>query len=160
MLDGPYPHLRARGTSARLTRPSGPTRLARLPDLPLTGREEGSWYRIRYHDGMEAAVLVRRARGGARLSLRELAERAGTSHATLAAYEAGRVVPGVDTLDRIVRAAGYLLDVELTPIVDASPSARVAKGEELRAALELAAQFPARHARHLTFPPLPRGPGS
>jgi transcriptional regulator with XRE-family HTH domain len=55
---------------------------------------------------MEAATVLRRARRRSRLTLRELAGRAGTSHATLSAYEAGRKVPTVATLDRIVRAAG------------------------------------------------------
>ena len=54
---------------------------------------------------MDAARTLRRARRDAGLSLRALAGRAGTSHATLAAYEAGRAVPRVDTLDRILRAA-------------------------------------------------------
>lgn len=49
----------------------------------------------------EAAGTLRRTRLAAGLSLRALAERAGTSHATLAAYESGRTIPRVDTLDRI-----------------------------------------------------------
>ena len=67
--------------------------------------------------GMEASVVLRRARIGSRLSLRALAERAGTSHATLSAYEAGRKVPTVATLDRILRAAGVELAPELAPSV-------------------------------------------
>jgi len=90
------------------------------------------------------------------LSLRALADRAGTSHATLAAYEAGRAVPGVDTLDRILRAAGYAADIDLKQRPDATPDERAAKGEELWEALELAAMFPARHASRLRFPPFPR----
>jgi transcriptional regulator with XRE-family HTH domain len=108
---------------------------------------------------MDAARTLRRARLGAGLSLRALAERAGTSHATLAAYEAGRAVPGIDTLDRILRAAGYATDIELTRRPDATDAARRAKGDELRQALELAAMFPARHATRLRFPVLPR-PGA
>ena len=104
---------------------------------------------------MDAASTLRRARRAAGLTLRSLAERAGTSHATLAAYESGRAVPGVDTLDRILRAAGYAADIELRPRPDATDADRRAKGEELLQALELASMFPARHARHLRFPPLP-----
>ena len=96
-------------------------------------------------------VLVR-ARARAGLSLRVLAERAGTSHATLAAYEAGRVVPRVDTLDRILRAAGFATDIALVLRPDSTQADREAKGEELRQALELAAMFPARHSRRLLFP--------
>ena len=66
---------------------------------------------------MEAATLLRRARTGSHLTLRELASLAGTSHSTLSAYETGRKVPTVDTLDRIVRAAGLELVGELAPSV-------------------------------------------
>ena len=105
---------------------------------------------------MDAARTLRRARLDAGLSLRGLAGRAGTSHATLAAYEAGRAVPRVDTLSRILRAAGYATDIEVTRRADATDDERSAKGRELFDALELAALFPARHARRLRFPGLPR----
>lgn len=105
---------------------------------------------------MDAARTLRRARLGAGLSLRGLAERAGTSHATLAAYEAGRAVPRVDTLDRILRAAGYAADIEVTHRPDATDGERTAKGDELRQALDLAAMFPARHGKRLRFPRFPR----
>jgi transcriptional regulator with XRE-family HTH domain len=99
---------------------------------------------------VNAATLVHRARARADLSLRELARRAGTSHSTLSAYEAGRKVPSVETLDRIVRAAGFVADVELEP--DVGGPDRAARGRELLEVLELAAQFPARHAPVLEFP--------
>src|SRR5436190_3567681 len=101
---------------------------------------------------MDAARTLRRARLHSGLSLRALATRAGTSHATLAAYEAGRAVPGVDTLDRILRAAGYATDIGFERRADGSNAERTAKGEELRQALELAAMFPARHSKRLRFP--------
>jgi transcriptional regulator with XRE-family HTH domain len=104
---------------------------------------------------MDAARALRHARLDAGLSLRVLADRANTSHATLAAYEAGRAVPRVDTLDRILRAAGYATDSQVARRADATDIERRAKGEELQQALELAASFPARHARHLRFPRLP-----
>jgi transcriptional regulator with XRE-family HTH domain len=86
--------------------------------------------------------------------LRALADRASTSHSTLAAYEAGRKVPSIDTLARVVRAAGFDLGVELTPAVG-GPDAK-ARGRELVEVLELAELFPARHARHLEYPPFGR----
>lgn len=89
------------------------------------------------------------------LSLRALAERANTSHATLAAYEAGRTVPRVDTLDRILRAAGYASDITTSGRPDATDSDREAKGRELIQVLDLAAQFPARHHAELAFPRFP-----
>jgi transcriptional regulator with XRE-family HTH domain len=99
---------------------------------------------------MDAAATLRTARSRAHLSLRELAQRAGTSHATLSAYEAGRKVPATSTLARVVRAAGFVLDVELAPVTGgADPEAR---GRELVEVLELAAEFPKRHVRALAFP--------
>jgi transcriptional regulator with XRE-family HTH domain len=105
---------------------------------------------------VDAARTLRKRRLDAGLSLRVLAARAGTSHATLAAYEAGRAVPRIDTLDRILRAAGYATDIEVERRPDATDAERRAKGEELRQALGLAAMFPARHSRRLRFPQLVR----
>jgi len=59
-------------------------------------------------------------------------------------------VPTVETLNRIVRAAGYEVAVELTPRVGGND--RAARGRELEEVLDLAALFPARHARTLEFP--------
>lgn len=103
---------------------------------------------------MNAGATIRTTRRRAGLSLRALAELAGTSHATLAAYEAGRKVPSVDTLDRIVRSAGYQLDMGVMPRVGGGdPRAR---GRELVEVLDLAGLFPARHSRALDSPRFPR----
>ena len=99
---------------------------------------------------MDAAATLRGARLRAGLSLRALARRADTSHATVRAYETGAKVPRVDTLDRLVRAAGFALDAELgsrLPDDDA-----VARSEELVQALVLAGAFPAEHDPELRFP--------
>jgi len=104
---------------------------------------------------MDAATTLQRARRDAGLSLRALADRAGTSHATLVAYESGRVVPRVDTLARILRAAGFSTDIALRPRPDATPGEREAKGHELLQALDLAGHFPARHDPVLSFPRFP-----
>jgi transcriptional regulator with XRE-family HTH domain len=77
-----------------------------------------------------------------------LATRARTSHSTLAAYEAGRVDPTVDTFDRIVRAAGFEATADLTRSL--APDAERAR--ELAEVLLLAAQFPTRHARTIQYP--------
>lgn len=45
------------------------------------------------------------------LSQRALAEQAGTSQPTVAAYESGRVSPGLTTLDRLLTACGHRLAV-------------------------------------------------
>jgi transcriptional regulator with XRE-family HTH domain len=102
---------------------------------------------------VDAAASLRRARLRAGLTLRSLADRAGTSHATLAAYERGAKVPRVDTLDRVLRAAGFAADLELAARADGQD--RAGKGRELVDALELAGAFPvpARRSRRLTFPP-------
>jgi transcriptional regulator with XRE-family HTH domain len=105
---------------------------------------------------MDADQLLRVARRRAGLSLRELALRAGTSHATLAAYEAGRKRPGADTLDRVLAAAGVERTAELRPAVGGAD--RSARGRELIDALELAAMFPARHDPELAAPVFPRTP--
>jgi transcriptional regulator with XRE-family HTH domain len=99
---------------------------------------------------VNAATELRRVRERASLTLRELARRAGTSHATLAAYEAGRKVPSVATFARILRAAGVDASLELAPAVGGPDPA--ARGRELAEALELAARFPARHDAEMRFP--------
>jgi len=106
---------------------------------------------------VNSASLLRRARRKAGLSQRALAARAETSHTTLASYESATKVPRVDTLDRILRAAGFELEVVLSPRPDAELSARVAKGRELFEALELAAHFPVRRrAKQLPAPVIRR----
>lgn len=104
---------------------------------------------------MDAATTLRLARRRAGLTLRALADAAGTSHATLAAYEAGRTVPNVDTLDRILRAAGFASAIAREPRADRTPDERAAKAAELLEVLELAAMFPAEHAAVLRAPCFP-----
>ena len=89
------------------------------------------------------------------MSLRALAARAGTSHATLSAYENGRVDPTAAVLSRIVEAAGCSLE---TTLLGSPPEFEgLTRGDELLAVLELAEQFPARHAPDLEFPRFGRG---
>jgi transcriptional regulator with XRE-family HTH domain len=99
---------------------------------------------------MDAAATLRTARRRAGLSLRELATRAGTSHATLSAYEQGHKAPSVATFARVLRAAGFDAAVTLDPAVGGSDPRD--RGRELKEALELAAMFPARHHRSLRYP--------
>ena len=58
---------------------------------------------------MREAKIILDARRGSGLSQRELAERAGTSQATLSAYERGLKSPSLRVAQRIVDAAGYHL---------------------------------------------------
>lgn len=102
---------------------------------------------------VEAAAVCRAARLCAGLTLRALAERAGTSHSTLAAYEQGRVVPRTDTLVRICDAAGVRLDAGLMPI--GSPSERAERGRQLMDVLALADAFPLQRTGPLDAPVFP-----
>jgi transcriptional regulator with XRE-family HTH domain len=101
---------------------------------------------------MDAAQVLRSARSRSGLGARALARVAGTSHATLLAYESGAKIPRIDTLERILRATGVATDLAVSARADASPDERAAKGKELIEVLHLAAQFPARHSTHIGCP--------
>jgi transcriptional regulator with XRE-family HTH domain len=98
-----------------------------------------------------AAQTISHIRRRSGLGLRELARRAGTSHATLHAYEVGAKEPRVDTVARIASAAGFTLEVGLAGRPDPD-AVRDAKGRELVQVLDLAGEFPARHAKRLHAP--------
>jgi transcriptional regulator with XRE-family HTH domain len=99
---------------------------------------------------MFAARSIRRCRESSGLTLRALAERAGTSHSALAAYEAGRKVPNLATWERILLAAGWEPEVRCRATPDATAAER--RGEELEEVLALAGHFPARHDKLLRAP--------
>ena len=96
------------------------------------------------------AHTLQRARESARLTLRELGQRAGTSHSTLSAYEKAQKVPSVATFLRILEGCGFAVDIHLSPRI--RERGGLERGKELEQALELARQFPARHARKLNYP--------
>lgn len=75
---------------------------------------------MRYHPRMStwAGNLIKLARREAALSQRELARRAGTSQAAIVAYESGRRSPTLETLARVVRAAGQDLRIQVVPYDD------------------------------------------
>lgn len=106
---------------------------------------------------MDAARMLRAARTRAGLSQAELARRAGTSQATLSAYETGRKQPTLATLDRLLAATGTRLTVRPAPAAVVTPSeaalARAARG--LAQVLALAEAMPVRHASVLRYPRLP-----
>src|SRR5882672_8340032 len=79
-------------------------------------RRVESRYPIGYQIHMRAdlgktAEVLRAARTSAGLTLRAAAEKAGTSHATFAAYEAGRKSPTLATLFRLLHACGFAADL-------------------------------------------------
>ena len=106
---------------------------------------------------MEVADAIRRARLEAGLTQSALAERCGTSQATLSAYERGRKVPSADTLSRILAAAGFRLATEPAsrPVLTPGPARLASLAETLGQVLELAAELPTRHYPTLTYPRLP-----
>lgn len=99
---------------------------------------------------MIASTLIRTAREGAGLSKRELARRAGTSAAAIVMYEQGTRDPSVETLARIVTAAGARADVRL---IRGPGRDRCTAAHRLEAVLDLAEHLPRKAAaRRLAFP--------
>ena len=96
---------------------------------------------------MDVGSDLRTARRNAGLTQRELALVAGTSQATISAYESGRKVPSVITLDRLLSACGASLAVG-RPRLERS-------GRHLAEVLALAEALPYRPAPELRFPRLP-----
>jgi transcriptional regulator with XRE-family HTH domain len=60
---------------------------------------------------VHGAAVLSRARKRAGLTQAELARRAGTSQPVISAYEHGRRDPSIETLRRLVRAAGAELEL-------------------------------------------------
>ena len=61
-----------------------------------------------------AAALLR-ARTAASLTQRELARRARTAQSVVARIESGQANPTVETLERLVQAAGFGLRIDIVP---------------------------------------------
>ena len=106
---------------------------------------------------MNAGDAIRRARIEAGLTQHALAARAGTSQATISAYESGRKQPSVETLERVLAGAGARLAV----VPRRARPRRPTRGELARAGrilkdvMGLAEALPVRHDRKLEFPRLP-----
>lgn len=64
---------------------------------------------------MSAWAILREARARANLSQRALAERAQVAQSEIARIENGRQEPSYARLERLLRAAGYDLKIELVP---------------------------------------------
>jgi transcriptional regulator with XRE-family HTH domain len=103
---------------------------------------------------MDAAASLRAARHRAGLTQAALAQRAGTSQATISAYESGRKEPSVETLSRLLAAAGARLAVEpaATAVVRPSAASIARAGRTLVDVLLLAEALPSRHEPRLAFP--------
>ena len=106
---------------------------------------------------MDAASTLRSARVRSGLSQSELARRAGTSQATVSAYENGTKEPSVAVFARLLAAAGSRLAVEhAQPAVEPSPRELVQAGKRLADVIALAEALPSRPARKLRYPRLDR----
>lgn len=105
---------------------------------------------------MDPSWTLRDARQRAHLSQSDLADACGTSQPTISAYEAGRKQPSVETLDRLLSAAGARLRVETghQSLVVPSPRAHARTARALTEVLALAAALPTRHSTELRFPRL------
>lgn len=105
---------------------------------------------------MDVANTLTTARSRAGLTQTELAARAGTSQATLSAYERGRKQPSVSTLSRLLDATGSRLSVESDHPRLLVPTRAQAQrtASTLLDVLALAAALPTRHEPELRFPRL------
>jgi transcriptional regulator with XRE-family HTH domain len=67
---------------------------------------------MRYHQHVKAvAEWVNGARRSAGLTQRQLAVRSGVPQPTIARIESGKQMPRADTLDRLLKACGWELDM-------------------------------------------------
>ena len=106
---------------------------------------------------MDAGDAIRRARLRAGLTQHALAARAGTSQATISAYESGRKRPSVETLDRLLAATGARLAVVprgSRRVRKPSKRELARAGRTLRDVIELAEALPVKHRRALEYPRL------
>ena len=62
-----------------------------------------------------SSAILHEARTRAALTQRELARRAGTAQSVIARIERGQTSPSLDTLIRLLAAAGFGVKVELVP---------------------------------------------
>jgi transcriptional regulator with XRE-family HTH domain len=105
---------------------------------------------------MDAAPALRAARQRSGLSQAALAARAGTSQATVSAYESGRKQPSVATLSRLLAAAGSRLAIEPAerPVLQVGEDRLTRRARTLEQVLGLAEALPTRHERTLRYPRL------
>lgn len=105
---------------------------------------------------METGATLREARTKAGLTQAALAQRAGTSQATISAYEHGRKEPSVETFSRLLAATGSRLTVRpgSNAVVKPTAAQRARAGGTLVDVMLLAEELPTRHEPKLRFPRL------
>ena len=106
---------------------------------------------------MNVAADLRAARERSGLTQAQLARTAGTSQATVSAYEGGTKTPSLDTLGRLLSACGARLTIVpgAAPVREPTRAELAHAGATLVQVLELAAHLPVRHDPDLRFPRLP-----
>jgi transcriptional regulator with XRE-family HTH domain len=108
---------------------------------------------------MEVGCTLRAARLRSGISQAELARRAGTSQATISAYENGAKEPSVAVFARLLAATGARLAVEPAPTrAPVEPSKRELEraGKTLADVIALAEALPSRQGRKLRYPRVDR----
>src|SRR5437879_4167029 len=103
---------------------------------------------------MNVAETILDARRRAGLSQSSLAVRAGTSQATVSAYESGRKAPSVETLERLLAATGCRLAVQPSAAREPTPQLHERNARLLADVLALAEALPARRRGKLRYPRL------
>ncbi len=103
----------------------------------------------RYGCGVDSATLIRTARRRADLTQRELAKRAETSPAAICLYETGQRIPRVDTLGRVLAAAGSMLVLDFYEPAELDMATNA---EVLVQVLDLAEELPFRTTAELQAP--------
>jgi transcriptional regulator with XRE-family HTH domain len=105
---------------------------------------------------VDAGAALSAARKRAGLSQAELASRAGTSQATVSAYENGSKQPSVPTFTRLLAALGMRLAVEemASPVVEPSAAELRQAGETLAEVIGLAEALPHEPDPELRYPRL------
>ena len=105
---------------------------------------------------MDVATELRAARERAGLTQGELGARAGTSQATISAYESGAKEPSVATLSRLLAATGARLTVQpdAAPVREPSRAELARAGATLADVITLAEALPVRHSPRLRYPRL------
>jgi transcriptional regulator with XRE-family HTH domain len=103
------------------------------------------------------ARTLRDARRRAGLSQQRLADRAGTSQATISAYESGRKQPTVATMSRLLAATGTRLRTEAgLALRTPTRSELERRGQILREVLDLAQSLPFQRTEELRYPRIVR----
>lgn len=95
-------------------------RYRKSPELLLIDNQY-YYHCVGNREDISTGKLLRQARLDARLSQSEVARRAHVAQSVISAYESGRREPSVSTLQRLVRATGHRLVLDLERASDYPP---------------------------------------